>query len=185
MSRIFPGTYRSRRMRLLSRVGVIASSVAMLAAMGVGLAAGPASASTFSATLCIFVSSSQSTTVCVFSTPANDPITMAFEEASLTGITSGGDYGPLTLDGLCAQGFADRPYNGGWTVALVTCRALSGQYWKVEAGPVTHGTLSDYIVNQDNPAYCLAWDQSAGTLFANTCRNAWYQQIIIRVAPNN
>jgi hypothetical protein len=93
-------------------------------------------------------------------------------------------YRPLTFNGLCAQGLADRPYNGGWTVALEPCRALSGQYWKVEAGPITHGRQSDYIGNEYNPAYCLAWDQNAGTLFANTCRNAWYQQIIIKVPPN-
>jgi hypothetical protein len=185
MSRIFPGSYRSGRMKLLRRVGVMASSVALLAAMGVGLAAGPASAATFSGTLCIFVSPSQTTTVCVWSTPANEPITMAFGEASLVRLTGGGEYGPITFNNLCAQGFADRPYNGGWTVALESCRALSGQYWKVEAGPVTHGVQTDYIVNEYNPAYCLAWDQNAGTLFANTCRNAWYQQIYIRAAPTD
>jgi hypothetical protein len=171
-------------MRLPRRLGVIVSSIAMLAAAAVGLAAGPASASTFKATLCIFVSSNQSTQVCVFNPPEDEPVTMAFGEATLTFITGGGDYGHLTVNGLCAQGFADRPYNGGWTVAVEPCRALSGQYWKVTAGPITHGVQSDYIVNQYNPAYCLAWDQNAGTLFANTCRNAWYQQIVIKVPPN-
>jgi hypothetical protein len=157
----------------------------MLAAMGVGIAAGPASAET-DVSMCIFVSPSQSTVVCAYNTPAGNPITMALEQAWLFSIGfplgTSATYGRIEKAGdgdLCMQGLADRPYNGGWTVALETCANESGQLWKAVAGPEVHGYQSYYIVNLYNAAYCLAWDQNAGTLFANTCRNAWYQQIIV------
>lgn len=154
----------------------------MLAAMGVGITARSASASTY-INLCVFVSSGSSNQACAWTTAEGDPITMALNEASLFDATNnlGGDYGYLDDNNECVQGFADRPYNGGWTVALEPCQNLSGQHWKAEAGPVVGGLYSYYWVNEYNPAYCLAWDRDAGTLFANTCRDAWYQQIVATI----
>ncbi|HZP54132.1 hypothetical protein [Actinocrinis sp.] len=172
----------------LRRIGVVALSAVMLAAASIGMTAGPASASTY-INLCVFVSSSSSAQVCGFTTAEGAPLTMAYEEASTFDATAnlGSDYGLLDDNNKCLQGFANRPYNGGWTVALEPCQNLSGQRWKAVPGPVVGtqwvqgGLFSYYWVNEYNPAYCLAWDKTAGTLFANTCRNAWYQQFTITI----
>lgn len=125
---------------------------------------------------------------CAYYTSFGYPITMAYEESAQVEYTANlgsGDYAYLEFNGGCVQGFADAPYNGGWTVALESCADLSGQRWKSEYGPVVNGLQTYYWVNEWNPAYCLAWDQSAGTLFANTCRNAWYQQLESAYGPTN
>jgi hypothetical protein len=166
-------------MRLLRRIGVIASGAAMLAVMGVGITAGSASASAFTS-LCVFVTSGQVQQACAYYTPAGEPLIMAYQESAIIEYTASlgsNNYGELQFNGGCIQGFQDKPYNGGWSVELASCEDETGQLWRSVSGPKIAGVQTYYWVSEYNPSYCLAWDKSKGTLFANTCQNAWYQQL--------
>jgi hypothetical protein len=164
-------------MGLLRRVGVMASGVALLAAAGVGITAGPASAATFTS-LCVFVTSNQVQQACAWYTPFGRPLTMAYQESAIIEYTTSlgsNTYGELQFNGGCIQGFADKPYNGGWSVELANCVDDAGQLWRSVSGPVIAGVRTYYYVSDWDQSVCLAWDKNAGTLFANRCQNAWYQ----------
>jgi hypothetical protein len=171
-------------MSLLRRIGAVAASIALLAAMTVAVSAGPASANE-DVTLCLFITSDSHQFVCALDTANGDPIVMGLMEGSgLVFSNTIGLYGHLAIpnDGnKCMQAFASEGYNDGWTVAFETCESLSGQYWKAVAGPVVQGFRTYYWANEWDPAYCLAWDEETGRLFADTCRNAWYQQFGLNV----
>jgi hypothetical protein len=172
-------------MSILRKVGVLASSVAMLAALAVGVTAGSASASTYG-TLCTFINSDESQFVCALQTAIGYPVDMGVMEGSGLYFSSNtGYYEHIAIPNagnICMQGYEATPYNGGWSVIFEPCdSSKTGQYWKAVLGPIVQGFRMYYWVNEYNPAYCLAWDQDAGTLFANTCRNAWYQQFGINV----
>jgi hypothetical protein len=168
-------------MRLLRRVAVMAASVTMLGAMGVGLA-GSASATpnnATAATVCVFTASTPgSTFVCFWRSPIGAELTVALEAGYVYDVTTDGSYRQIVLGnaGECVQAFSHIAYNGGWSVRLEGCGSSSGQQWRAVTGPTRNGFRTYYWVNEYNPAYCLAWDQNAGTVFANTCRDAWYQE---------
>jgi hypothetical protein len=174
-------------MRLLRRVGVIASGVAMLAAMSVGITAGSASAATFT-NLCVFVSSGHVQQACAYYTSFGRPLTMAYQESAVIEYTTSlgsNTYGELQFNGGCIQGFANKPYNGGWSVELATCVDDAGQLWRSVGGPTIAGVRTYYYVSDWDQSVCLAWDKNAGTLFANRCQNSWYQQLGNAYGPTN